>query len=134
MGAEATTDPAGTGIEGILQVHVPVRDLARATAFYRDMLGLRFLFEAAGMAFFDCGGVRLMLSRSQQPEHDHPASILYYRVPSARRAHAALAALGVAFEAGPHVVHRAADHEVWMAFLRDPEDNLLALASEERPA
>jgi methylmalonyl-CoA/ethylmalonyl-CoA epimerase len=109
----------------LAQVAVATKDLARATAFYRDTLGLPFLFEAPGLAFLDAGGVRLMLERPGRI--DHTASILYYQVEDIDAAHKRLAARGVSFERAPHVIHRDANHELWMAFFRDSEENLLAL-------
>lgn len=119
------------GLSQIGQIAIHVEDVERATAFYRDRLGMRFLFAFPGLAFFDCGGVRLMLSRAEKPEFDHPASILYYRVPDLALAHATLGERGVSFESDPHLIHKAADHELWMAFLRDSEGNLLGLMSEK---
>jgi catechol 2,3-dioxygenase-like lactoylglutathione lyase family enzyme len=119
-------------LSSIGQIAVNVHDLDRAVAFYRDVLGLPLLFSAPGMAFFDCGGVRLMLSPPEKPEYDHPASILYYRVDDIRAAHRTLLEKGARFEQEPQVVHRASDHELWMAFLRDSEENPLALMSEVR--
>jgi methylmalonyl-CoA/ethylmalonyl-CoA epimerase len=117
------------------QIAVNVKDLARAVRFYRDTLGLRFLFEAPPqMAFFDCGGVRLMLGVASEPAFDHPASIIYYRVDDIRAAHKALQQRGVVFISAPHLVARMPDHELWLADFRDPEDNILALMSEVRPA
>ena len=76
---EATT--MAIGISRLGQVAINVHDVARATAFYRDRLGLPLLFTAGNLAFFDCGGVRLMLDRAEKPEFDHPSSILYFAVP-----------------------------------------------------
>jgi methylmalonyl-CoA/ethylmalonyl-CoA epimerase len=99
--------------------------------FYQDVLGLKLLFEAPpGLAFFDCGGVRLMIDRPEKPEFDHPSSILYFAVPDIQAAHAQLKQSGVHFEDEPHVIARMPDHDLWMAFFRDPEDNLMALMSE----
>lgn len=121
------------GIDGLGQIAIPVRDVARATAFYRDVLGLRFLFAAEpSMAFFDCGGVRLMLSVSETPELQPPGSVLYYRVADLERSAASLRASGVTFEREPHLVARMRDHELHMAFLRDTEGNFVALMSEVR--
>ncbi len=117
-------------ITAIGQIAINVHDLDRATAFYRDTLGLQFLFQVPKMAFFACGGVRLMLALAEQPEFDHPASILYYRVSDLHAAHRALVAAGVDCESAPHLVHRSAEQELWLAFFRDPEHNLLALMSE----
>ena len=82
----------------LAQVAVNVQDVERATAFYRDALGLRHLFSAGALAFFDIGGTRLMLSRAERPEFDHPASILYYDVADIGEAHRTLAGHGVRFE------------------------------------
>lgn len=121
------------GLEEIGQIAVTVQDVDRATAFYRDALGMRHLFSAPGMAFFDCSGVRLMLSL---PEGSDPgaASILYYRVDDARKAAATLESRGVQLEGEPHVAHRTDTHELWMAFFRDSEGNLMALMSENHLA
>jgi methylmalonyl-CoA/ethylmalonyl-CoA epimerase len=119
------------GLTGIGQIAINAQDVERATAFYRDTLGMRFLFAPPGLAFFDCGGVRLMLTRAERPDLDHKASILYYRVPDIEAAHAALAGRGVRFEQGPHLVARLPDHELWLADFYDSEDNLLALMAEK---
>ena len=112
------------------QIAVHVQDLERAVAFYRDVLGLPHLFTAGGMAFFDCGGIRLLLGRPDREEMDHPSSILYYRVDDLEEAHGALTERGVECEAGPLRAHRARDHELWLAFFHDTEGNLFALMSE----
>lgn len=125
---------ASFGLREIGQIAVPVADLERAVVFYRDTLGMRFLFQAPpGLAFFDCGGVRLMLDVPASAADERRASIIYYRVPDIAAAHARLAARGVAFEAKPHRTAVLADHELWMAFFRDPDRNLLALMCEVRP-
>ena len=122
-------------LESIGQIAINVKDTARARAFYRDVLGLRHLFDAGpSLAFFQCGGVRLMLSPPSEREHDHPGSIIYYKVADLAATHAAMAAKGAAFEQAPHRVATMPDHELWMAFLRDSEGNLLALMEEKRPA
>lgn len=115
------------------QIAVNVHDLERAVAFYRDTLGMRFLFQVPNMAFFDCGGVRLMLGTAEKPEFDHPASILYYKVDDIQTAWQTLSSQGVRFEGEPHLIARMPDHELWMAFFRDSEENMLALMSEVRP-
>ena len=121
------------GLDGIGQIAQPVSDIDRAIAFYRDVLGMRFLFRAPpGLAFFDCGGVRLMLdgpaaSRAGQ------GSVIYYRVDRLDAAFRTLSSRGVAFEAEPHLVAKLPDHDLWMAFFRDPDRNLLALMAEVRP-
>jgi methylmalonyl-CoA/ethylmalonyl-CoA epimerase len=129
-----TTADGGCGVTRIGQIAMTVGDLPRAVAFYRDVLGLRFLFEAPpAMAFFDCGGVRLMLSL---PEQAGPAagqqfgSILYYTVDDIQEAAGVLEARGVRLEQAPHVVARLPHADLWMAFLRDPDGHMLAIMSE----
>ena len=115
------------------QIAVVVQDLDRAVAFYRDTLGMKFLFQAPPkLAFFDCGGVRLMLDVPEEEEFKHPASILYYKVDDIRATWSTLRDRGVEFRDEPHVVARMPDHELWMTFFRDPEGNTLALMSEVR--
>lgn len=122
--------PASPGITRLGQLAINVHDVGRATAFYRDTLGLPFLFAAGQLAFFDCGGVRLMLSPPEKPEFDHPGSILYLVVPDIKAAHCQMLAAGVKFEDEPHFLARMPDHDLWMTFFRDSEQNLLALMSE----
>ena len=113
------------------QASINVHDVEKAVAFYRDTLGLRFLFQAGPkMAFFDCGGVRLMLTGSDSPLQTDGCAI-YFKVPEIRAAHGALVERGVAFEGEPHLIARMPDHDLWMAVFRDPDRNLLALMSEE---
>ena len=127
--AQATT---GFGLSQIGQISVTAHDLERAVAFYRDVLGVKLLFEVPPrMAFFDCGGIRLLLGLPE-PNHDHPGSILYFKVDDIRQAHARLRNRGVDFLQEPHLVARMPDHELWMAFFKDSEDNTLALMSEVR--
>lgn len=119
-----------TALQRIAQIAVNVHDLKRATAFYRDVLGLRLLFEVPTLAFFDCGGVRLMLGKAEKPEFDHPGSILYYQVADIKATHAELSRRGVKFEDTPHVVAPLGANDLWMTFCRDSEGNLLALTAE----
>ena len=126
------TAVAGTvGLSRIGQIAVIVHDLPRAVAFYRDILGMRFLFEAPPkMAFFDCGGIRLMLSLPETPEYDHPSSIIYYAVDDIQQTSAVLQARGVTFDSPPHLIARLPHADLWMAFLRDADRNPVALMSE----
>ncbi|NIR48924.1 VOC family protein [candidate division KSB1 bacterium] len=112
------------------QVSVTVHDLERAVRFYRDKLGITFLFSASKMAFFDCEGVRLMLAVPEDSRFDHPASIIYYNVDDIHDAYTILTRRGVKFETGPRLIYQTDDQELWMAFFRDSEENLLALMSE----
>jgi methylmalonyl-CoA/ethylmalonyl-CoA epimerase len=127
MSASAT----GIGITHLGQIAVNSKDVERATAFYQEKLGLKLLFKAPpGLAFFDCGGLRLMLSRPEKPEFDHPSSVLYFAVPDIHAAYGKLKKSEVRFEDEPHMIARMPSHDLWMAFFRDSEENLLALMSE----
>ena len=120
-------------ITAIQQIAVNVRDLPRASAFYRDKLGIRHLFDAPPkMSFFDCGGIRLMLGVAQEREFDHPSSILYFSVRDIAAAHSEMHARGVAFRDEPHLVAKLPDREIWMAFFDDGEGNVLAITEERR--
>jgi len=115
------------------QIAVTVHDIDRAVAFYRDTLGLKLLFQAPPkMAFFDCGGVRLMLAVPEEAELDHPGSILYYKVDDIQSTWATLRDRGADLRSEPHSLVRMPDHDLWMAFFRDTEGNTLALMSEVR--
>ena len=120
------------GLSTLGQIHMNVQDVERAKAFYRDVLRVPFLFEFPGLAFFDCDGVRLMLSKAEAPEGNHPGSILYFKVPDIEAAHAGLTERGVAFVDTPHRIADMGSYELWMAFFRDSEANLLALMTEKR--
>jgi len=122
---------ASFGLAAIGQIGITVSDVDRAVAFYRDMLGMKLLFQYPGMGFFDCEGVRLMLSKAERPGEAY-SSILYFRVPDIQTAFREMGARGVKFEDEPHLVARMPDHELWMTFFRDSENNLLALMSEVR--
>ncbi|MEO6444567.1 MAG: VOC family protein [Gemmatimonadaceae bacterium] len=123
------------GLSAIGQIAINAKDIKRAVAFYRDVLGMPLQFEAPPkLAFFQCGGVRLMLSEPESPAFDHPGSILYYRVDDLPSAHQTLTERGVLFEREPQLVVKMPDHELWMAFFRDSEGNLLGLMSEVREA
>lgn len=117
---------------GIGQLAIPVADLERALAFYRDQLGLTLLFRAPpGLAFLGCGGVRLMLTQRQEGEATPPAGVIYYRVADLDAAYSLLSRRGIVFVEEPHRIARLADHELWMVFLRDPDEHLLALMAEK---
>jgi catechol 2,3-dioxygenase-like lactoylglutathione lyase family enzyme len=121
------------GLGTIGQIHVSVSDVDRAVAFYRDVLGMQFLFQVPGqpMAFFDCDGVRLYLGRPESPEfRSNP--VLYFDVADIGEAFAALGKRGVEFRDEPHVVHRTDATELWMAAFTDPDGNNLVLMSERQ--
>jgi catechol 2,3-dioxygenase-like lactoylglutathione lyase family enzyme len=123
-----------TPIRNIGQIAINTHDIPRAVEFYRDALGLEYLFEAGPLAFFRCGDVRLMLSVAETSEFDHPSSIIYFRVDDIQAAREELAARGVPFEDEPHLIAEMPDHDLWMTFFRDPDRNYLGLMSEVRTA
>jgi catechol 2,3-dioxygenase-like lactoylglutathione lyase family enzyme len=119
-----------TPITGIGQIAITTNDVERAVAFYRDGLGLDYLFEAGQLAFLMCGDVQLMLSKPESPEFDHRSSIVYFRVDDIDAARSELIDRGVPFDDEPHLIARMPDHELWMTFFRDPDHNVHALMSE----
>jgi predicted enzyme related to lactoylglutathione lyase len=121
-----------TGLSRIHQISMRAHDIERAVRFYRDTLGLPFLFTAPpALAFFDCQGVRLMLSRPE-PGFDHPGSVVYFAVDDIREMHQTLTGRGVSFNSAPHKIATLKDREVWLADFKDTEGNTLALMSEPR--
>jgi methylmalonyl-CoA/ethylmalonyl-CoA epimerase len=123
----------GFGLQQIGQIAVPVKDIDRAVRFYRDTLGMKFLFQAPpGLGFFDVGGVRLMLDGPAAAQAGS-SSVIYFKVPDIQWACRTLKERRVQLEAEPHVIAKMPDHDLWMAFFRDPDGNLLALMSEVRP-
>jgi len=122
------------GLRRVAQISINVHDVQRAIAFYRDVLGLNFLFEIPSAAFFECGGVRLYLALPDRPEFDHPSSILYFDVEDIQRTYDNLVAKGVKFENKPRLIARLPSHDLWLAFFRDSEGNPLELSCEVRRA
>ena len=119
-------------ITSIGQISIRVHDVERAVDFYRDALGLEFLFDAGPLAFFQCGDIRLMLAKPESDEFDHSSSTLYFRVDDIDGGRSVLAARGVPFDDDPHLIARMPDHELWMTFFRDPDRNLHGLMAEVR--
>lgn len=126
------------------QIAVTVRQIERATAFYTDAIGLRLLFRAGGLSFFDCGGIRLMLSEPEgrvapvtndaapvEPQSPPPFA-LYFRVDDIDAARAELSARGVPFLSPPHIVARMPEYDLWLADFHDGEGNTLVLMEERR--
>ena len=124
-----------TSLSTIGQIAVPVKDLDRAVGFYRDVLGLRFLFQAPpGLAFFDAGGVRLLIERPLEEDFAHHSSVIYFKVDDIQAMHREMLERGVAFRDEPHLIAKLPDHDLWMAFFSDNEGNTHALMSEVRLA
>jgi methylmalonyl-CoA/ethylmalonyl-CoA epimerase len=117
-------------LNSIGQIAILVKDVERATGFYRDKLGIKYLFAAGNIAFFDCGGIRLMLDKPEKPEMG--TSIIYFRVSDINLAHQQMKSRGVEFVDEPHLIARLPDHDLWMTFFRDSEGNLLGMMSEVR--
>ncbi len=115
----------------IAQIAVPVKDIDRAVAFYRHSLGMTFLFQAPpALAFFDAGGIRLMLDVPEDKVFAHPSSIIYFKVPDIQAVFTTLQTRGVVFHGAPHPVAKLGDTVIWMAFFDDTEGNTHAITSE----
>jgi methylmalonyl-CoA/ethylmalonyl-CoA epimerase len=125
--------PSAVTLDTLGQIALTVSDIDRATGFYRDTLGMPFLFAYPGLAFFRLGDVRLMLTLPESGDPRPMASPLYFRVRDIAGVHAALADRGVTFRDVPHIVHRDASMVLWMAFFSDPDDNMLVLMEERTP-
>lgn len=124
-----------SGVSEIGQIAIIVGDVAKATTFYRDVLGLKFLFPAGpNMAFLAAGSVRLMLTTPQGAGTVGKNSILYFKVADIAAAHAAIVARGAEAVSQPRLIAKMPDHELWMAAVRDPEGNVVELMSEVRPS
>src|SRR5215510_2898261 len=126
--------PIGPTLNQIGQIFVNVKDLDRAIAFYRDILGMTFLFQAPpNMAFFDCGGIRIMLGIADRPDLDHPSSIIYYKVDDIERVYETFKARGVEFIIKPHLVAPMPTYDLWLADFKDSERNFVALIRQIPP-
>ena len=125
------TTATEVSLNSIGQIAILVKDVARATAFYREKLGMKHLFSTGNLSFFDCGGVRLMLDKPEKPESG--TSIIYFKVSQIDAAHDEMKSRGVEFVDKPHLIAKLPDHDLWMTFFRDSEENLMGLMSEVRP-
>jgi len=119
-------------LTGILQIAITAKEIDRATAFYRDVLGLRMLFNAPNMAFFDCGGVRLYLASGEGTEQHGASSLIYFRTGDISGLMAALKGKGVSIHQEPHIIARMPDHDLWLMWIRDSESNLLGVMEERK--
>jgi predicted enzyme related to lactoylglutathione lyase len=118
------------GLAQIEQIALPVQDVDRALAFYRTNLGMKFLFRAGDLVFFDCSGVRLMLSPPEEGETIRRASTIYFKVEDIHEAYRRLTEQGVIFDDAPHFIADMGEYELWMAFFQDTEQNTLAISGE----
>jgi methylmalonyl-CoA/ethylmalonyl-CoA epimerase len=114
------------------QIAFTVRDLDLAVVFYRDRLKLPFLFKVPNLAFFDCGGTRLMLTLPESESFESVNAVLYFYVDDIESAYKVLYERGVTFLDTPHLIAKMDDHDLWMAFFQDPDENTLAVMSEVR--
>ena len=130
MSTAAMNPQENTALSRIGQIAINAHDVDRATAFYRDVLGLPHLFRAGQLSFFDCGGVRLMLDKPEKPEFDHQSSILYFQVDDIHAAHETMLAKGVEFEQKPHFVANMGKYDLWIGFFHDSEGNNHAIMAE----
>ncbi|HWO78317.1 MAG TPA: VOC family protein [Bacillus sp. (in: firmicutes)] len=117
-------------IQKVGQIGVPVKDLKRALDFYKEKLGLLLLFNTDNMAFFECNGLRLMLTLPEKEEFAHSSSVIYFQVDRIKEIYENLMAQEVIFIDEPHVVGKMGQTEIWMAFFKDTEGNTHALMSE----
>ncbi len=118
-------------INTIGQIAIAISDLKKSVTFYQNILGLELLFEVApNLAFFDCGGTRLMLTTLQGEEKDHHTSAIYYKVDNIEKATSTLKEKGISFEREPQFSAKMEDHELWIGFLRDPDENLVGIMAE----
>lgn len=123
--------PAVVNLEKIGQIAITVDDISRAKDFYQNTLGMKFLFEAGQLAFFKCGEIRLMLTTDEKPGA-RGGTILYYKVDDIHATYGSLKQRGVAFVDEPHLIARMPDHDLWMVFLKDTEDNTIGIMCEVR--
>jgi methylmalonyl-CoA/ethylmalonyl-CoA epimerase len=111
------------------QIAITVSDLAKSKNFYQNILGMKFLFDAGNMAFFQCGDIRFMIGSSDQPG-PRGGTILYFKIQNIQQIHTVLTEQGVVFPQAPHLVAKMPGHDLWMAFLNDPDGNILGMMSE----
>jgi methylmalonyl-CoA/ethylmalonyl-CoA epimerase len=131
MTYQSHTPEAVVHFEKIGQIAITVTDLPRAKNFYQNTLGMRFLFDAEHMSFFQCGDIRLMIGTAEQ-DAPRGCTILYFKVEDLEAVHTHLVTQGVEIVRPPHLIAKMPDHDLWMAFLKDPDGNLLGVMSEVR--
>lgn len=119
-----------TNIQKVGQIGVPVKNFERAIHFYQEKLELPLLFNTGNLAFFDCNGLRLLLSLPEKDEFSNCSSIIYFQVNDIKESHQKLVDKEVLFIDAPHVVAKMGQTETWMSFFKDTEGNTLALMSE----
>ncbi len=119
------------GIEKIGQIAIAITDLEKSVVFYKDILNLELLFKVPpNLAFFNCGGTRLMMTSLQGEEKDHNTSVIYYKISDIQQATELLENRGVEFERKPQLAAKMEEHELWIGFLRDPDQNRIGIMAE----
>jgi methylmalonyl-CoA/ethylmalonyl-CoA epimerase len=126
-----TAETPSVHFDQIGQIALNVTDFARSKDFYQNTLGMKFLFDAGTMAFFQCGDIRFMIGASEEPS-PRGGTLLYFKVPDIQQVHEVLKGRGVVFHQRPHLVAKMPDHELWIAFLKDLDENILGIMSEVR--
>jgi predicted enzyme related to lactoylglutathione lyase len=127
------SSPTLAAIPEIGQIAITVSDVTKATVFYRDVLGLKFLFPAGpNLAFLAAGSVRIMLTTPQGHGEVGKNSVLYFKVSDVVTTHATIVARGATNERPPQLTAKMPDHELWIGFVRDPDGNLVGLMEEKR--
>ena len=129
MSTDAATIQPAVQLDTICQVALTVRDLPRARDFYRNKLGMKHLFDAGTMAFFQCGDIRLMIGTAEQPV-SIGGTIVYFKVEDIHRTHAHLKEQGVVFLQDPHLVAKMPKYDLWLALMKDPDENVFGIMSE----
>jgi methylmalonyl-CoA/ethylmalonyl-CoA epimerase len=132
MSYQSHTPASQVQLEKIGQIALTVTDLARAKDFYGNTLGMRFLFDAGTMAFFECAEIRLLIGLAEK-EAPRGGTIVYFKVEDIHAVYEILLARGVEFVDAPHLIAKMPDHDLWMTFLKDPDGNVLGVMSEVRP-
>lgn len=117
-------------LSGVIQIAIPAKDIERATAFYRDTLGMQFLFNAPNMAFLDCGGIRIYLDANPGGKEPGGNSLIYFKTEDIEHAHAELKEKGAAIHQAPGIIAKLPDRDVWLMWVRDSESNLLGIMEE----
>ena len=125
------TDETAVHFDIIGQIALNITDLARSKDFYQNTLGMKLLFEAGAMAFFQCGGIRFMIGTSEDSS-PRGGTLIYFKVQDIHHVCGILRDKGVAFHQRAHLVARMPDHELWIAFIKDPDENILGIMSEVR--
>jgi methylmalonyl-CoA/ethylmalonyl-CoA epimerase len=127
--SQMTAETPAIHFDNIGQIALTVTDLARSKGFYQHTLGMKFLFDAGTMAFFQCGDIRFMIGASEE-QSPRGGTLLYFKVQDIQQVCGILKDKGVIFHQRPHLVAKMPDHELWIAFIKDPDENILGIMSE----